>query len=165
MFFLELEQIFNNVGSQLPIEHSFDMSDYEVGGIHPILSPVKVMGEVKNSTGIVSVIAQAEFEYSSGCDRCAKLVTKNYKVPLSHILVTELNDNNNDNFTVVPSMRLNLDELVYEDVLLYLPSKFLCNDDCKGICSICGTNLNDDSCSCKKPIDPRLEALQQLLDK
>jgi len=165
MFFLELEQIFNNEGSQLPIEHSFDMSDYEFGSVHPISSPVKVTGEVKNSTGIVSVSAQAELEYSAGCDRCATLVTRNYKVPVSHILVTELNDKNNDDFTVVPSMRLDLDELVTEDVLLYLPSKFLCKDDCNGICSICGTNFNEDSCSCKKPIDPRLEVLQQLLDK
>lgn len=164
MYIVNLEQIFNNEGSQLEVKHSFDMSDYEVSGVNPILSPVLVTGTIKNSTGIVHVSAQAELEYSDGCDRCATPITRKYTVPISHTLVTELNDESNDNFTVIPSMRLDLDELVFEDILLYLPTKFLCKDDCKGLCPICGKNLNEDSCSCKKPIDPRLEVLKQLLD-
>lgn len=165
MYIVDLQKIFNNEGSQLTLEHSFDMSDCEVGGVNPITSAVLVTGTIKNSTGIVSVDAKAELEYSNGCDRCATPITRKYIVPVNHTLVTHLNDESNDNFTVIPSMRLDVDELVREDILLFLPTKFLCKDDCKGICSICGKNLNEDSCSCKKPIDPRLEVLQQLLDK
>jgi uncharacterized protein len=61
-------------------------------------------------------------------------------------------------------MRLNLDELVEEDVNLALPTKYLCKDDCKGLCSSCGKNLNNGQCDCKAPIDPRMEALLQLLE-
>ncbi|NLL04181.1 MAG: DUF177 domain-containing protein [Clostridiales bacterium] len=165
MFSLELKQIFNNIGSHLPIEHSFDMSNYEVNGANPIKKPVKVTGEVNNKAGIVGLAVQAQVEYSSECDRCAAPVIKVFNIPIKHILVTELNDKNNSDFTVVPSMRLDLEELVAEEISLYLPTKFLCNEDCKGICTFCGKNLNEDSCSCKKPIDPRLEVLQQLLDK
>jgi uncharacterized protein len=57
-----------------------------------------------------------------------------------------------------------LDEIVTEDVFLNLPAKFLCSDDCKGMCFKCGKDLNSGSCSCEKDIDPRLEALKQLLD-
>lgn len=165
MFFLELKQIFNNIGSHLPIEHSFDMSSYEVGGVCPIKAPVKVSGGVSNKSGIVGLAVQAQVEYSSECDRCATPVVKMFNIPIKHILVTELNDKNNSDFTVVSSMRLDLEELVAEEISLYLPTKFLCQEDCKGICNFCGKNLNEDSCSCKKPIDPRLEVLQQLLDK
>lgn len=165
MYNLELEKIFNNEGSELPIEHDFDMSNYEVGDEHPISSPVKITGVVKNKTGIVMVDASAVLEYKTNCDRCAKPVERNYTIPVKHTLVTELNDDSNDDFTVIPTMRLDLDELVYEDVLLYLPAKFLCKEDCKGLCPICGQNLNESSCSCEKPIDPRLEVLKQLLDK
>ncbi|MGB9809870.1 MAG: YceD family protein, partial [Caldanaerobacter sp.] len=49
-------------------------------------------------------------------------------------------------------------------VILSLPMKFLCKEDCKGLCPICGTNLNYGSCSCKREdIDPRLEVLSKLL--
>lgn len=165
MFNLELEKIFNNEGSILAVDHDFDMSEYEVAGEHPITEPVKVTGQVKNKTGIVSVEAKAELLYKADCDRCAKPIERSFVIPVNHTLVTELNDDSNDDFTVIPSMRLDLDELVYEDVLLYLPAKILCKEDCKGLCPICGQNLNESSCSCKKPIDPRLEVLTQLLDK
>ena len=46
-----------------------------------------------------------------------------------------------------------------------LPSKFLCDDDCKGLCPKCGANLNEGPCECKKDIDPRFEALLSLLDE
>lgn len=165
MFILELEKIFNNEGSELPIEHRLDMSEYKVAGVQPITEPVKVTGAVKNKTGIVMIEAKAEFAYRAGCDRCAKSVERSFTVPVEHTLVTELNDDSNDEFTVVKSMRLDLDELVYEDIMLFLPAKFLCKDDCKGLCPMCGQNLNESTCSCKKPIDPRLEVLKQLLDK
>ncbi|MBR3755030.1 MAG: DUF177 domain-containing protein, partial [Clostridia bacterium] len=56
------------------------------------------------------------------------------------------------------------DELVTEDILLGLPTRHLCKEDCKGVCQYCGKNLNHDSCSCSAPLDPRLAVLKQLLD-
>ena len=64
---------------------------------------------------------------------------------------------------LVENMVLDLDELVIEDVFLSLPSRFLCKSDCKGLCNYCGHDLNESDCGCKKPVDPRLAALQQLL--
>ena len=86
-------------------------------------------------------------------------------VPLEHVLLTHLDEEDTGEFIVVEGMRLDLTALVREDLLLALPAKFLCREDCKGLCPMCGKNLNDGSCSCKKPIDPRLEALRQLLDQ
>ena len=56
-----------------------------------------------------------------------------------------------------------LDSLVREDILLTLEPKTLCKPDCKGLCPMCGADLNETACSCKKPTDPRLAVLQQLL--
>mgnify|MGYP001091754997 FL=1 len=61
---------------------------------------------------------------------------------------------------------LDLEELARTDILLELPTKVLCSEDCKGLCSQCGKNLNEGECSCeKKQIDPRLAILSQLLDQ
>ena len=76
-----------------------------------------------------------------------------------------LESGENDAFLEVPNMRLNLDELVEEDVNLALPTKYLCNDECKGLCPMCGRNLNEGQCDCKAPVDPRMEALLKLLDE
>ena len=79
------------------------------------------------------------------------------------MLISHLNDEDNDEFILVEDMKLDLDSLVREDMILALPAKILCRDDCKGLCQYCGKNLNLGSCSCKKPIDPRLQALADLL--
>lgn len=53
--------------------------------------------------------------------------------------------------------------LVKEQVLLALPMKPVCSKECRGICPICGTDLNEGSCRCKTvKIDPRLTPLEKL---
>ena len=69
-----------------------------------------------------------------------------------------------DAYIVIPDGKLDLAQLTWEDLLLFLPSKLLCRDDCKGICPQCGKNLNEGTCECKKEIDPRFAALLDLLD-
>ena len=65
---------------------------------------------------------------------------------------------------VVPDDQLDLDQLLTEDILLDLPSKFLCSPDCKGLGPICGKNLNQGDCGCEKDtVDPRLAILKELL--
>jgi uncharacterized protein len=61
---------------------------------------------------------------------------------------------------------LDLGELMHEQFVLALPMKPLCSDACKGLCPECGTNLNKGTCDCKPAWkDPRLEALQGILDR
>ena len=61
-------------------------------------------------------------------------------------------------------MKLDVDGLIYSEVVVNLPMKHLCKDDCEGICPKCGKDLNEGDCGCPaKEIDPRLQALADLL--
>ncbi len=56
-----------------------------------------------------------------------------------------------------------LEDVLREQVLLSLPARTLCRDDCKGICPHCGANGNSDSCTCEEALpDPRWSALGDL---
>jgi uncharacterized protein len=56
-----------------------------------------------------------------------------------------------------------LEDVLREQVLLSLPARTLCQQDCKGICSGCGRNLNTEACTCDTvPSDPRWAALSDL---
>jgi uncharacterized protein len=56
-----------------------------------------------------------------------------------------------------------LDDIVRQAIILALPAKPLCKEDCAGLCTGCGVNLNRTTCSCKKDaIDPRWEGLQRI---
>ena len=61
---------------------------------------------------------------------------------------------------------VDLDELVREQILLGLPSRRLCKEDCEGLCPKCGADLNAGRCSCEQgEVDPRWSALAGLKDK
>jgi uncharacterized protein len=57
---------------------------------------------------------------------------------------------------------LSLEDVVREQVLLSLPSRTLCTEDCKGLCPRCGQNLNTGTCNCEPTADPRWTALSGL---
>lgn len=162
---IELESIFNTEGMRIPVDYELDLSSIQVSGFSPITQPVKVEGSIENKAGIVSLNANARLIYEAPCDRCAADVKKEFNYPVQHTLVVALESGENDAFLEVPNMRLNLDELVEEDVNLALPSKYLCNEECKGLCMNCGKNLNEGQCNCKKAVDPRLAVLLDLLDE
>ena len=59
-----------------------------------------------------------------------------------------------------------LEDVLREQVLLALPLKVTCRDDCKGLCVHCGKNLNEEQCSCTTAIeDPRWTALREIRSK
>jgi uncharacterized protein len=61
---------------------------------------------------------------------------------------------------------LALEDVLREQVLLSLPARTLCREDCKGLCPHCGSNQNSESCDCDAiPVDPRWSALSELRTK
>ncbi|MFB3918241.1 MAG: DUF177 domain-containing protein [Terriglobales bacterium] len=58
-----------------------------------------------------------------------------------------------------------LEDVLREQVLLALPLKTVCREDCKGLCPQCGNNRNYESCTCGPAADPRWEALKGIKDK
>lgn len=61
---------------------------------------------------------------------------------------------------------VDVDELVREQVLLSLPTRFVCAEECKGLCPKCGADLNTEPCDCPRTeTDPRWAALAELKDR
>lgn len=163
--FTALESLFNGGIERIELDCSFDFSQIEYNGVFPFTTPVSLKGEITNKAGLVEIDAVACFDFTAPCDRCAAETAKTFRVPVKHGLVSSLNNEDNDDYILVENMELDTEQLTLEDIFLFLPSKYLCKEDCKGICAQCGTNLNEKSCECKKEIDPRLEALLTFFDE
>jgi len=59
-----------------------------------------------------------------------------------------------------------LEDALREQVLLAVPLKVICREDCKGLCPHCGKNLNAEECCCADPVeDPRWSALKDIRSK
>lgn len=162
---LDLKRIFVNENISLPIEYSFDLSDVDVSGIHPLEKPVKFNGTVQNKASMVELYGVITYVYKAPCDRCGEIAEHTHTVEIKKALAVSVESEESDNIILTPDMKLDLYGLVYSEVVTDLPMKHLCKSECKGICPKCGKNLNNGECGCvKKEIDPRLSALAELLN-
>ncbi len=162
---LDLKSVFANIGASIPVEHSLDMSETSFSGSYPLKKPVQVHGSIKNSAGVVNLKIEMSYEFEAPCDRCGVDTVRSFTLPFERSLAVSIEAEESDTIIAVPGMKLDLDELVFSEVFMDLPTKHLCSEDCKGICPKCGKNLNEGDCTCvKKEIDPRLSKLAELLE-
>ena len=104
------------------------------------------------------------------CDRCLEETSVEIPLQMKRKLDMKLTDeqriNDSDEISYLTGMDLDVDQLVYLEVLMGWPLKVLCREDCKGICSQCGKNLNDGPCGCvDEPKDPRMAAISDIFSK
>ena len=109
-------------------------------------TPLAVSGRAYNRADVVSVDLHCRFTLSHVCDRCLAEFDREYVYDFSHICVRDRSTN--DEHIVVTDNALDLNELAISDSLLQLPTKILCREDCRGLCYVCGQNLNEGECNC-----------------
>ncbi len=163
---IDLKHIFVNDNASLPIEYELDLSWVEYMGDYPLKKPVVLQGDISNKASLIRLNAHISYEYEACCDRCGCDAVQKINIELEKSLAVSIEGEESETILITPDMKLDLDELVYSEVIVSLPMKHLCNEECKGICFKCGKNLNEGQCNCpQKEIDPRLSALAELLDK
>lgn len=105
------------------------------------------------------------------CDRCLKEVAVRLHLAIDKELALEPDDSLGseddvlDQAGYMDGYQLDVDQLVYGEILTGWPAKVLCKNDCKGICSMCGADLNEGSCGCIAAPDPRMAAFQDVFSK
>ena len=164
---LGLSKIIDSPGASVSFSTSVDLSDLRYGVSYPVSEPVLANGTVRNTAGVLMMKGNLTTCIHGICDRCAADFDREINFPIDVVLVTELNNEENEDEWVFPleGDSADLDDIVRTVFVLNLDSKLLCSDNCKGLCHRCGKNLNDGPCNCQKELDPRFAALKQLLEK
>lgn len=117
----------------------------------------------------VLVEAKTDLALAVPCDRCLEEVT----IPIEIDSAKEIDFSKTeeeraedlDEISYVTGYDLDVDQLIYEEVLLVFPMKVLCSDDCEGICKVCGANLNKGECGCDRTeLDPRMSAIRDIFN-
>ena len=146
---INLKQLYEIVGEKQTVDYA--VSDERLSEIkgYSFASPVSVKGLLENRAGIVKLTYTAEFTLNAVCDRCLTELHKNFSLDFTHILVDNLNsEDDGDEYVLTEGDSLDMDKLAVDDILLQMPSRILCKEDCKGLCHKCGTNLNINNCNC-----------------
>ena len=162
---LDVKRIINTPGGRIDFRFEQNFSDVDFGGVCPAVDPVLVVGEVVNIAGMLRLQMKLDTTLSCVCDRCGVPFEKEFSHACEYLLAEELEDEDNDEILLLEAGTIDLGELSLETFVFNMDTKTLCKEDCKGLCSGCGADLNYESCRCKKEIDPRLAVLQKLLEK
>lgn len=129
---------------------------------------IAVKGTIVNMAGYISLTLHASVPFSTHCARCWKEISSVFSLEFKKGIAAEntLQNEDTDDYLIMKSDHVDIDTPLTEAILLNFPMTFLCKEDCKGLCTKCGKDLNEGECGCeKKEIDPRLEILKKLLDK
>ena len=103
------------------------------------------------------------------CDRCLEPVATVFNLNISRITKGNVTDENEvesedlDEANYIDGYTLDVDQLVGSEILIGWPTKILCSEDCKGICNVCGQNLNQGTCNCEDTsLDPRMSVIRDV---
>lgn len=162
---VQICDIISGKGRHKEIDYIFEMNPFKFeGDVIKGVDSCKVYGNVSCDENIVVLTANINVNLEMNCSRC--LDTFIYPIDID-IEERFTNDSNceDDTVTVIEDV-LNIDEIVERNIISTLPIKRLCKTDCKGLCQICGCNLNHTTCNCQNnDVDIRFEALKGFFDK
>ena len=140
------------------------------GGLFPEGPPRVEGGEPRagggggNPAGVLTARGEIEAGMTCLCDRCGREFKRDKRIGFAVPIVPEGGSEDPEAFELEGDW-LDLDDLLETVYILDMDTKYLCREDCKGVCPECGKDLNEGPCSCRKKADPRLAVLEQLLDK
>jgi uncharacterized protein len=128
-------------------------------GKHQIIKDIRLRGDLATSVEL-------------SCARCLEPVTQDVNRSFELLYRPVGTDAGRDELSVTDAEAeigyyqgegILLEDVLREQVLLALPLKITCREDCKGLCPQCGKNLNQDQCSCVTKLpDPRWSALEEI---
>ena len=123
-------------------------------------NPVRIRGVMENLGGMFDFHAEAEADMIFQCARCLKEFTKTVTVSMDERFSKE----GNEEYLKIEHNKADITDAVYMNLLLNLPQRVLCSEQCKGLCSSCGVDRNLSQCDCQKEEgDPRFAVLKNLL--
>ncbi len=113
--------------------------------------------------------AEGEMQVAIPCDRCLRKTNFPFSLVIDRTLYLSegavvIPEEERDTFAfLADGHSIDCDILVFDEILVNWPTKVLCRNDCKGLCPVCGRNLNDGDCGHDRFVpDPRMAGIQDL---
>ncbi len=105
---------------------------------------------IRGKYGLVLCDTKINFKCESFCCRCLEPVSKEIHIENQRRMITDPLKEDEDTILIDPSFNFLPDEEAKNQIIMEFPDRFLCSEDCKGLCPSCGCNLNEQVCDCSE---------------
>ena len=148
---VDLLTIINNTEKEINFEGKTSFTD------NGCVVECDVCGKASMFSGRIEVSMKLDAAVNTKCARCLKPLQLPIKMDVEEVVGEE--------GVVLEGTILDVGNIAKNNIVVELPIRFLCKEDCKGICSQCGADLNITECNCKhEQFDERFAVLKKLLD-
>lgn len=164
---LDITRAIQNPGTEFPFDALSGHAPEDWNGDTLFFeSPIHVSGTYFVVGDTAYVRGKVKVTLKTACASCLDDAQMVLETDIDEGFVRDEDKVKEDEFTYVGHM-LFLDDLVMGAIYTHLPMRFLCKEDCKGICQSCYTNLNQATCSCPKELPTKhpFAALASLLNQ
>lgn len=153
---LNITDVIGNDGFDLKVDAKLENFNFSFAGEeYSFSAPPHILGKIKNSGGTVEFDVTVSGTVNTRCSRCLSPVEFNFSIPVLEAVEAQSDGS--------ISQTIDLKEFAEQIISGEIPGSILCKEDCKGLCPICGTNLNTGKCDCKEDNhDPRFDILKQI---
>ena len=168
---IDISKIVKSINKEVSEEVSIELTSFESRlGDFPILQKSPVVLTIANQeNAAVFIKGSVDVTLSIPCGRCLEEVPTQICFDIDKKLDIQeggLVDDEMEENDYLIGFELDVDKLVYAEILVNWPMKVLCKEDCEGICKVCGANLNKGDCGCQRTeLDPRMAAIQDIFSK
>lgn len=166
---INLSELFIREGKEKTYTQDIETAKFQTpNGVYEVASKESVILRVRNiGERKLYMEGKAKLSLYIPCDRCLEAVLIPFELTIDQALdLSQSEEERVEDLNEQPYLsgyNLDVDQLIGNELLLNLPMKVLCDENCKGICNRCGTNLNRGSCECDKhPLDPRMSLIQDI---
>lgn len=166
---INLSELIQSEGKEISVEASYEPDWYKTKvGTYKIVKKEPFQMKFTN-LGQKKILLETEFclTLQMRCDRCLEPVLQEIPISFSRELDMDKTEQQRiealDEMNFISGNNLDVERFVYGEVLMNLPMKVLCREDCKGICNKCGRNLNHATCNCDNTeLDPRMAKIRDI---
>ncbi len=162
---LDFRKLFAGTSEPFMRTLQLDLSNEDFGG-YEINEPLNANINAHLNGSTVDLELNCDITVKFECARCTKEIEKPFSISRLFIVENDEWASDEGNFLpFLPNGKLDIREFVYSEILLEIPSVLLCEENCGGICQICG---NIKPCNCTQnennSTDERLLPLLNLLN-
>lgn len=124
---------------------------------------VELKGDISNTGDKYLLDGKIRANSKLNCDLCLEPVNIDLSFNISEVFSNSLESE--DDVWKFSDKEIDLKPMILSNILINLPMKVVCSENCKGLCHICGHNLNKGDCGCDRTyINPQFEKLKAFFD-
>ena len=162
---IDLSEIIRDFDVRIKLDDDIDVQNTEfMGEMFSFEAPLHIAGTITNNTKSLELSGRVTGEMGVHCARCQKPLKVPVDFEISEVIMQDNGEEFDEDVLVINGEEIDIYEVIINNFLMNVEGKYLCKEDCKGLCAKCGADLNVKECDCDNDdIDPRWAKLAEIM--